>query len=390
MMRILQHAMVVTAGAALLVAGAASPAAAQPTKESLKCSSSKLKAAGKDAAAKLKCYSKAVQKALPVDAECLSKAEGKSVQSFDKADLKGGCAADADFFDTNGDTIPDGQTPSIINTINDGNAAATIAGVNDIQASLIPTPTTESKCTSKKVGAASKLIGALLNCESKAAKKNIPVDGPKCVDKAIAKYGQAIDKEESKVPNDCQTTGDRDQIGLDIFQLSEILTPMMPRFDGCGNSLVTPDGQVPAETCDDGNLDNFDFCPSTCFVEFCEPTTTIQQVTVNISDPNLASVTAELDYPEGKLFLEGSGPDIAPGAIIGNPGTLQGNDFDHALRLVVADAFAFGTTQLAQIQFTTCTGAPAPVLGDLTCQVTQAGDENAEPVEGVTCSVTIP
>src|SRR5262245_32186765 len=59
-----------------------------------KCTSAKLKAAGKGAGGGLKCYSKAAGKAIVVDQLCLSKASTGVTTAFGKADLKGACAGD--------------------------------------------------------------------------------------------------------------------------------------------------------------------------------------------------------------------------------------------------------------------------------------------------------
>lgn len=73
-----------------LVAAFGSRATAAPSK----CLAAKVKAAGKKAAGKTGCYSKALQKDLPVDPICLEKAEAKFTAAFAKADTKNeNCAA---------------------------------------------------------------------------------------------------------------------------------------------------------------------------------------------------------------------------------------------------------------------------------------------------------
>jgi cysteine-rich repeat protein len=59
-----------------------------------KCTSAKLKAAGKGAGGALGCYSKAVGKALAVDQACLTKASTAVTTAFMKADTKGACGGD--------------------------------------------------------------------------------------------------------------------------------------------------------------------------------------------------------------------------------------------------------------------------------------------------------
>jgi plastocyanin len=73
--------------------------AAEPdggTKEGGKCASSKRKAAGKKASAKLLCHAKAAQKEVPIDPACLDKAEDAFGKAFAKAEAKGGCVAVGD------------------------------------------------------------------------------------------------------------------------------------------------------------------------------------------------------------------------------------------------------------------------------------------------------
>jgi hypothetical protein len=61
------------------------------TTNASKCEASRLKAAGKNARAKLNCYAKAAQKDVAVDSGCLSKADTKFTASFNKAT---GCTGD--------------------------------------------------------------------------------------------------------------------------------------------------------------------------------------------------------------------------------------------------------------------------------------------------------
>ena len=56
-----------------------------------KCAAAKQKAAGKKIAAKLKCYSSAVSKAMAVDPDCLAKANTKFSAAYAKADGTGPC-----------------------------------------------------------------------------------------------------------------------------------------------------------------------------------------------------------------------------------------------------------------------------------------------------------
>jgi cysteine-rich repeat protein len=359
--------------AALLVAG---PAGAQPTKESLKCSSTKLKIYSKDVASLLKCEEKAVLKGEPVDPACVLKATDKTTDAFAKAELKGGCPTDAS-------TAPI-EGGNLLNT-----RARLSAYVASVTAALAPNPG-PSKCQASKLKAVGKLTSSLFNCESKAAAKNVAVDQVKCVQKAIDKLADpvkgAFAKAEAKPP--CDTTGDAATRVGEAQEVVRDQTVLTPRFNGCGNKLIRS-----PETCDDGNTENFDNCPSDCTVDFCAPTAGVRNVILVTSRPDLSAVTVNLDYPEGKVNLQGIGGDIPAGIVTPFFGSSSTNDFDHALRHVQFDAFDFGGQNIAQFAFNDCNGATPPVGGDFTCTVVDAGQEDGvggfQTVSGATCSVTV-
>ena len=356
--------------AVLLVAG---PADAQPTKESLKCASAKLKLYGKDVAGSLKCYEKAVGKGLPVDPACLTKVTDKTADSFAKIESKGGCPTDASTAPITGGTLASTRT-------------RLDAYVTATNTALAPNPG-PSKCQAGKMKETGKLAAALFNCESKAAGKNVAVDQVKCVQKAVDKTNAAFAKLETKPP--CDTMDDATtQVG-EAQDVVRIQTANTPRFDGCGNRLA----RAP-ETCDDGNTENFDFCPSDCTVDFCAlPLGGTRNVVLVTSRTDLSSVTVNLDYPEGKVSLQGIGGDIPAGIVTPFFGSASTNDFDHALRHVQFDAFDFGGQNIAQFAFNDCNGATPPVGGEFTCSVVDAGQEDGvggfKSVTGVTCSVTV-
>jgi cysteine-rich repeat protein len=155
----------------------------------------------------------------------------------------------------------------------------------------------------------------------------------------------------------------------------------------CGNSIVTA-----PETCDDGNTDDNDDCPADCIVDFCDPIAMSDrpfEVTIS-SGGQAASVTVLLDYPEGQISIPGSGGAIPAGIIDNLPFLAFGssNDFDHALRQVVAGSFPFADGPLFRVHFEDCDGATPPVApGDFTCTVLEAFDSLSQPLGGVTCSV---
>lgn len=82
-----------------------------------RCAAAKLKATGKKAAARLKCWEKAIGAGIPVDPLCLTKAEDKFELAFTKAEEKGGCS-----------TV--GDAPAIQTTV--------VAFVDDVVADLQP------------------------------------------------------------------------------------------------------------------------------------------------------------------------------------------------------------------------------------------------------------
>ena len=391
--------------AALLLGGGVATA----DKDSQKCAATKLKVTGKDWASKFKCYSKAAGKGEDVTADtCLADAAAKTVEGFAKADGKGGCATDANNFDLNGDTIPDGMVGSIQNMTDNGQKLGGPPGQTSIlyrglqgptvlpgggstpgNRGFIPTeipnpipPASKNKCIKTKLKTLGKYAAAIFNCESKAAKKNEPRD-EECVDKATAKATDGFAGAEEP-GNDCQVTGEgEDSIGS-VFQTFIKEVPNMPRFDGCGNGIVTP-----GESCDDGNTTHFDSCPSDCTIDACTPNATPQPFRVTINDPGVTSVLIELDYPEGKVFLPGTGDNAAVDNL---SGAFQFDylDFDHAIRIGASDAGALGTTDVARLNFTDCNVNPAAVPGDFTCTVTQASDSSFDDVTATTtCAVVV-
>jgi hypothetical protein len=62
----------------------------------VRCAAAKIKAAGKEARDAIKCESAAFGRGEPVDARCLAKASNKLLQSFQKAEARGGCSTTGD------------------------------------------------------------------------------------------------------------------------------------------------------------------------------------------------------------------------------------------------------------------------------------------------------
>jgi hypothetical protein len=150
-----------------------------------KCTSAKFKEAGKKAAGKTKCRSKAVGKGEAVDAACLTKAEGKFSAGWTKAEGKGDCATTGDVATI--EAKVDAFLADLVTELTGGN----------------PGP---SKCTGAKLKVAGKKAASKTKCLSKAAAKALPVDGA-CISKAEGKFSAGWTKAEGK--GDCLApTGD--------------------------------------------------------------------------------------------------------------------------------------------------------------------------------------
>lgn len=348
-----------------------------------KCSSAKLKEAGKKAAGKAGCSAKAVAKANPVDSECIQKAEGKYVAGWANAESKGDCLSTGD------ETAIEAKVDAFVAELN-----SSLGG---------PGP---SKCTSAKIKTAGKKAAAKTKCHSKAVAKDLAVDTA-CLQKAEDKFSTAFGKAEGK--GDCISgNGDAAAIEADVdafvVDLLAELTPSATTTTTSTTPVTTTTSttigggvcgngtQEPGESCDDGNTSNNDACPSNCVIAACSPISgSDRQVNVNFTPPvgvGVAGITVLVNYPEGKVSIPGSGNGIPAGIITNTPAgaSSNSNDFDHALRQVVVNASNMPPGLLFRIHFENCTSAPAPVAGDFTCTVLDASDQNGNDVTGVTCT----
>jgi len=159
----------------------------------------------------------------------------------------------------------------------------------------------------------------------------------------------------------------------------------------CGDGVV--DFEL-GETCDDGNTEDGDACPSNCRIEECVPTGETVTVVVDFDAPvgaDVAALTTFLRYPDGVVRIPGSGNDAAVESrltpLIGGLSATP-NDLDYALRyLVFSPEFAAITPgELYSLVFDRCEGAPAPSISDFTCVVEDAADTQFNAVDGVFCS----
>jgi hypothetical protein len=207
----------------VIAAGTWSPARAAGT-PAQKCAQSKLKATGKKAAAKLKCYKKAVGSGVGVDSECLTKAEDKFMIAFQKAEAKGGCATVGDAGTVEGDV-----DTFVANTVAALPGGATEAG---------------QKCAASKLDATGKKANAKLKCHAKAAGGGLAVD-TECLGKAEAKFGAAFSKAETK--GGCATTGDSNTVELmvDAF-VNGVVASLSPTTTTTSTTTSTTSTTMPA------------------------------------------------------------------------------------------------------------------------------------------------
>jgi hypothetical protein len=405
--------MLVLLGGALMCA---SPAAAQTSQA---CASAKQKALGKTASSVFGCYSKAAKLGAPVDPLCVQKAEDKwsfpAKGAFQKAEIKGGCALEGQNFvldgrcSGNGTTVcqvvldcpslgtcsirnDDTEAQALYDLVVDENTtveAPNPVGLIDIVIPALIPNATANGCQSAKAKATGKYASGLLNCHSKAAKGNLPVD-PACIAKATTTHTNAFNKAELKPP--CDTTDDEGTVQAAVATFVERAVAGIARNDGCGSGVV-----LSPETCDDGNNFNTDNCPSDCIIDSCTPNSgSDDQWKVSFSSTKaVAAITAFVDYPEAKISILGSGGSIPAGeidGIIGDPFTVASfNDHDHALTGVLAEGTGgdFGLTgDLFTVHFETCASAGAATAGEFTCTVVGAADAAGKALKGVTCTVS--
>jgi len=191
------------AGLLTVCVAMAVPAAAglDPT---TKCTALKLAAAGKKAAAALKCNAVALKKGTALDAACVAGADVAFTAAFAKAEKNVTCAEPGD--------------------------AATIGGlvdsfVGDVVAAL-PPGVDGARCASSKLSASGKKAASLLKSVSKNTKKPDETKFIAGFTKAQGKFAKSFAKAESKPP--CQTTGDAASIRLAIDDLVETVVGVEP------------------------------------------------------------------------------------------------------------------------------------------------------------------
>ena len=136
-------------GLSLLLAAALAAPAVAATDPTAQCTAARLKAAGKEIAAVLKCHAKAAKAGTAVDAVCVTKARDKAAEKLAKATAAGGCLA---------------------SLYDDAEHAAHIAArAAVIGRSLLP-GAGDSACQSTKVGAEGKSAQAMATAAADCAK----------------------------------------------------------------------------------------------------------------------------------------------------------------------------------------------------------------------------
>jgi cysteine-rich repeat protein len=156
----------------------------------------------------------------------------------------------------------------------------------------------------------------------------------------------------------------------------------------CGNGSIDA-----GETCDDGNADSFDSCPSDCSINPCNNPGGTVTATVSVSTAaNLSALTVFVSYPDGDVRIPGQGADGSVFArVTATNGTADAtpNDLDYGVRVLMTDPFfPLGGAPL-EIQFDICDGASV-TDSDFDCWVEFVADDQAQILRGATCSVDVP
>jgi hypothetical protein len=367
-----------------LLAGSAHAAVTVPQK----CASSKLKAAGKKAAAKLTCDFKGALKSIPDDTvKCLPTAVSKFDAAFGKADPN---------LLTNPDTpmVCEGSTTTVETGID--------SCIGHVETAIGFDPTTGAtggKCPATKLKAAGKLASTELACYAKAVTLTPEPDctDPSstcglCIAKAQGVLAKAVLKADGATP--CQGTDAVLQTTVEsncVFPTAGALPPVAV---ACGNGIVDA-----GETCDDGNTVDCltvdctgaaDNCPSNCDVAACTPTPSTVSISVKMTPPAgvmVGGMTLFVDYPEGEVRQ----PVVTPGTNVTN----SDNDLTYGILETLLDGGGTGMptdpSAVLHMTFNTCQGAPAPAATDFHCSVSEATDESFASITPLpTCTVTIP
>jgi len=226
-----------------------------------KCTTAKIKAAGKKYAAKANCYAKAASHSEAVDPACLQKAETKFADAYAKAEAKGGCTTLNDA--ANIETKVDVCVADMVGDLACGN------GVIDGDEQCDDGNTTSGDgCSSScqnECGPDGSVCATDSQCCSLSCSGGACVAGSVCGDGVVSGPEQCDDG--NVVSGDgCSSTCQIECSGLGAACSASAQCCTLNCFMGacaaaavCGNSVVEA-----GEQCDDGNVVSGDGCSSTC------------------------------------------------------------------------------------------------------------------------------
>jgi len=326
-----------------------------------KCSSSKVKAAGKAESGELKCWSKFASNGTPADT-CVAAAQQKLMDAFAAADSVVQPPPPCEGTESTVDN-------AISNCIDNVNMAVTGSG----------------KCQASKLKAAGKKAAAKLKCYQKApTAPSTDPDLMACLQAASDKFSSSFDKAEAA--GACAGAKNVIETDVDNLCFTNVKNQLPPVQVGCGNGIVDP-----GETCDDGNTVNGDDCPAGCVIQACTASSSTLSVSVKFSAPGsppVGGLGLFVDYPDGKVTLP------ATTFVSGVSGTPHDRNYGITEDLIDSNGTGLPTSPnaLMHLVFKTCQGAPAATAGDFTCTVSDAVDESANTLNTSTmsCTVTIP
>jgi hypothetical protein len=154
----------------------------------------------------------------------------------------------------------------------------------------------------------------------------------------------------------------------------------------------------PGEACDDGNTVDGDSCPHSCMCTALPNST--RTFSIGFTPPQgvqVAGIQVQVDYPEGRVVIPGSGQDDAVKASITHVpfGKLSTpNDLGYALIEAIVGTSPIAPGRLFTITFDDCDGAAPPLPADFSCTVTDAADASTPPntidPTTISCAVTSP
>jgi hypothetical protein len=228
--------------------------------------------------------------------------------------------------------------------------------------------------------------------------------------KAAGKIASVISKADGKISDKCPSTAGLDDDDLftsygsladapeRVSTIAENIASIAVNRPRCGDAIIDN-----GETCDDGNnygdegTGPLDLCPADCAVGPCTASGS-QSATVSFAGPapDLIGATVLLYYDDTlvEIFGNGAGTDQSGMTALGGfAPSVQATDADYAVRLIWNDSALIGVpsgSDIVNISFDACVGAPAPTPGDFTCIVVDAVDNTFATRDDITCAVAVP